>query len=47
MVNLSPSLTLQHTHVEVIVLHECVRNESEETVYAPGYLTVRKVITAN
>lgn len=29
------------------MLRECVRNESEETVYAPGYLTVCKVITAN
>lgn len=47
MVNLSPSLTLQHTHVEMILPRECVRNECEETVYAPGYLTVCKVITAN
>lgn len=49
MVNLflSSSLPLQHTHVGMIGPYECVRNKSEETVYAPGYLTVHEVITAN
>lgn len=34
--------------METIAPLECVRNETRrETVYTPGYLPVRKVITAN